>query len=87
MYVISTNTGKWIEGSNTEVTVEFDDEARAEAEKWSGPGENMLEKCFWRLLHDRWNEIDGTSVRFTVSRRDLLELIEKLRIANAETLN
>ena len=87
MYVLTTNTGKWIEGSNTEVVVEFDDEAKAEAEKWNGPGENMLEKCFWRLLHDRWDEIGGTSVRFRVSRRDVLELIERLRVANAETLN
>lgn len=87
MHVISVNTGEWIEGSNTEVFVEFEDDARAEAEKWSGPGENMLEKCFWRLLHERRAEVHGTSVRFRVSRRDVLGLIENLRIANAETLN
>ncbi len=87
MHVVSTNTSRWIEGSNTEIRVEFEDDARAEAEKWNGPGENMLEKCFWRLLSERWNEISGESVRFKVSRDEVLGLIERLRIANDEIVH
>jgi two-component sensor histidine kinase len=85
MHVVTTNTGEWVEGSSTEIRVEFDDEARAETEKWSGSGENMLEKCFWRLVHERWDEVHGPSVEFRLNRRDVLGLIERLRVANAKT--
>jgi hypothetical protein len=84
MYVITVNTNSWIEGSDTEIRLEFEDDARAEAEKWSGPSENMLEKCFWRLVHERWEEVRGASVRFKISRLDVLGLIERLRLVNAE---
>ncbi|MGD0903574.1 MAG: hypothetical protein ABR924_11605 [Terracidiphilus sp.] len=87
MHVVSTNTGLWIEGSNTEIRVEFEEEAKAEAEKLSGPGEKLLDKCFWRLVHEHWDEVRGASVEFKVDRRDLLGLIERLRLANAETVN
>jgi len=46
MQVLSVNTGSWITDSNTEIRVEFVDDAWAEAEKWNGPGGKMVEKCF-----------------------------------------
>jgi hypothetical protein len=87
VYVITTNTGGWIEGSNTDVRVEFEDDAKVEAELWSGPGENMLEKCVWRLLFERRGEVCGNSVTFTLGRRDVLGLIDRLRAANSEPVN
>ncbi|HEV2277295.1 MAG TPA: hypothetical protein VGS02_03895 [Acidobacteriaceae bacterium] len=81
------NTSGWIEGSNTEIRVEFDDDAWAEAEGWSGPGEKIVEKCFWRLVWERWDEVSGESVRFRVSRSDLLGLVERLQAANNEIVN
>ena len=87
MHVVTTNTSGWIEGSNTEIRVEFEDEAKAEAERWSGPGENMVEKCFWRLVHERWEEVKGTTVSFRVDKQDVLGLVQRLRLANAEISN
>ena len=87
MYVVTTNASGWIEGSNTNIRVEFEDDAKAEAEKWSGPGENMLEKCVWRLLYERRHEVQGALVSFRLSRQEVLELIERLRIANSESAN
>jgi hypothetical protein len=87
MYVVTTNKGSWVEGSNTDIRVEFEDDAKAEAEKWSGPGENMLEKCVWRLLYERRDDVRGTAVSFRLNRQDVLGLIERLRIANAEAVN
>ncbi|MGA2277432.1 MAG: hypothetical protein ABSG00_07500 [Terracidiphilus sp.] len=85
MYLVSVNTGDWVEGSNTEIRVEFDDEAKADAENGSNPGEKLLDKCFWRLVYERWEEVQGASVSFRVDRRVLLGLIERLRVAEAET--
>jgi hypothetical protein len=87
MYVVTTNTSGWIEGSNTAIRVEFEDDARAEAEKWSGPRENMLDKCVWRLLYERSDEVRGSSVTFTLNRREVLGLIERLKAANSESVN
>jgi hypothetical protein len=87
MQVLSVNTSSWIDGSNTEIRVEFEDDAWAEAEKWNGPGEKMVERCFWRLVSERWDEISGDSVRFIVNRNEVLGLIERLRIANNEIVN
>ena len=87
MYAMTTNTSGWIEGSNTEIRVEFEDDAKAEAERWSGPGENMLEKCVWRLLYERRDEVQGASVRFRLSKQEVLGLVERLRIANSESVN
>jgi hypothetical protein len=87
MYVITTNTSGWIEGSNTAIRLEFEDGAKSEAEKWSGPGENMLEKCVWRLLYERRDEVCGPSVTFTLSKREVLGLIDRIRIANSESVN
>jgi len=87
MHIVSTNTSGWIEGSNTEIRVEFEDDAKVEAEKWSGPGQNMLEKCVWRLLHERWEEVRGEQVVFVVSKRDVQGLLKRLRIANSESVN
>ena len=78
MYVITTNTSGWVKGSNTDIRVEFEDDAKAEAEIWSGPGENMLEKCVWRLLHERWIEVQGASVTFRLNRQGVSGLIERL---------
>ena len=87
MYVVTTNTSSWVEGTNTEVRIEFEDDAKAEAEKWNGPGESMLEKCVWRLLYEQRNEIHGVAVSFRLNKRDVMGLIERLRIANAEAVN
>jgi len=87
MYAVTTNTSGWIEGSNTEIRVEFEDDAKAEAERWSGPGENMLEKCVWRLLYERRDEVQDASVRFRLSKQEVLGLVERLRIANSESVN
>ncbi len=87
MYVVTTNTSGWIEGSNTEVRVEFEDEAKAETDKWCGLGENLLEKCVWRFLYERRDEVQGSSVVFKLNKRDVLGLIERLRTANAEAMN
>ena len=57
MYVVTTNTSGWIEGSNTEVRVEFEDEAKAETDKLWRLGENLLEKCVWRFLYERRDEV------------------------------
>ena len=87
MYVVSTNTGGWVEGTNTEIRIEFEDDAKAEADRWSGPAENMLEKCTWRVISERWDEVTGDSVTFRLSRPDVLGLIERLRQANLERPN
>jgi len=87
MHVVTTNTGGWIEGSNTEVRVEFEDEAKAEAERWSGPGENMVDGCVWRLLHERWDEVTGASVSFRLNRQDVLGLIDRLKSHDANSMN
>jgi hypothetical protein len=87
MYVVRTNTSRWVEGSNTEVRVEFEDDAKAEAESWNGPGEDMISKCFWRLLHERWEDVHGDSVTFVLSKRDVQGLVERLRFANSESVN
>jgi hypothetical protein len=87
MYVVTTNSGSWIQDSNTEIRVEFEDDAKAEADRWSGPGESMVEKCVWRFLYENRDEVHGSSVVFRLSKRDVLELIDRLRIANAEKLN
>ena len=87
MYVVSTNTGGWKKGSKTEIRIEFDDDAKLEAERWSGPAENMIDKCSWRLIYERRDEIEGDSVTFRLSKGDVLGLIEKLRLANSETAN
>ena len=85
MYLVSVNTGDWVEGSNTEIRVEFDDEAKTDAENGSNPGEKLLDKCFWRLVYERWGEVQGTSVSFKVDRQNLPGLIERLRAAEIET--
>jgi len=87
MYVVTTNTSGWIKDSNTEIRVEFEDDAKAEAESWNGSGENMLEKCVWRLLYERRDEVQGISVSFRLNRQDVLGLVERLRIANSESVN
>ena len=87
MYVVTTNTSGWIKGSNTEIRVEFEDDAKAEAERWNGPGENILEKCVWRLLYERRDEVQGTSVSFRLNKQEVLGLVERLRIANCESVN
>jgi hypothetical protein len=87
MYVVTTNTGGWVEGTNTEIRIEFDDDAKAEADKWSGPTKNMLEKCAWRVISERWDEVSGDSITIRLSRFDVLGLIERLRVANKETPN
>jgi hypothetical protein len=87
MHVVTANTGDWIEGTNTEIRVEFDDEATSEAARWSRPGEDMISKCFWRFVHEHWDEVRGACVSFTVGKREVQGLIARLRIANAETVN
>ena len=87
MYIVTTNTSAWIDGSNTEIRVEFEDDAKAEAERWSGPGENMLEKCVWRLLFERRDEVQGASVSFRLNRQEVLGLVERLRTAKSESAN
>jgi len=87
MYVVTTNTGGWVEGTNTEIRIEFDDDAKAEADKWSGPSENMLEKCAWRVISERWDGVSGDSITIRLGRSDVLGLIERLRVANKETPN
>ena len=87
MHVVTTNTGGWIQGSNTEIRVEFEDDAKSEADRWSGPGENMLEKCVWRFISEMRDEVHGPSVVFRLGKSDVLGLIERIRIANAEILN
>jgi hypothetical protein len=84
MYAITTSSEGWINRSSTKIRVEFDDDAKAEADQWSGPCENMLEKCVWRLLFERRDEVLGEFVRFKVTRDEVLGLIERLRIANNE---
>jgi hypothetical protein len=78
MYVITTNTSRCIEGTNTEIRVEFEEDARVEAEKWNGPDESMLSRCFWRLLYERWDEVRGDSVSFRLNKQDVLGLVERL---------
>ena len=46
MYLLSSTMRHTEDGSLTEIRIEFDDDAKAEAEKWSRPSENMLEKCY-----------------------------------------
>jgi len=87
VYIVTTNTSAWIDGSNTEIRVEFEDDAKAEAERWSGPGENMLEKCVWRLLFERRDEVQGASVSFRLNRQEVLGLVERLRTAKSESAN
>ena len=87
MYVVTTNTNGWIKDSNTSIRVEFEDDAKVEAERWSGPGENMVDKCVWRLLHERRDEVRGPSVTFSLNRRDVVGLIDRLRVANSESVN
>jgi len=87
MYVVTTNTNGWKKGPNTEIRVEFEDDAKAEADRWSGPGENMLEKCVWRFLREHLDELEGASVVFRLCKQDVLGLVERLRTANAEFVN
>ena len=87
MYVLTTKTSGWKEGPNTDVRVEFEDEAKAEADKWSGPGENMLEKCVWRFLSEHLDDLEGASVTFRLNQQDVLGLVERLRTANSESVN
>ncbi len=87
MYVVTTKTSDWKSGPNTDIRVEFEDDAKAEAEKWGGPGENMLEKCVWRFLSEHLDELEGASATFRLRKQDVLGLIERLRIANSESMN
>ena len=87
MYVVTTKTSDWKKGPNTEIRVEFEDDAKAEVDIWSGPGEKMLEKCVWRFLYEHLDDLEGASVTFRLSRQDVLGLIERLRIANDESVN
>jgi hypothetical protein len=86
MHTVWINTGEWMKGSNTEVRLEFEDDAKLEAEKWSGPGEKMLDKCFWRFVYENRDKIRGDRVTFRLNKQDVLGLIERLRVANAETI-
>jgi hypothetical protein len=74
-------------GTTTEIRIEFDDDAKSEAEKWNGPGENVLEKCYWRSVFEHIEECIGPSVTFRVSRADIFGLIERLKLANSESVN
>jgi hypothetical protein len=87
MYVLSVNTSKWLEGTNCEIRVEFEDDARLEAEKWSGPAENMIERCFWRLVYLKEAEIRGESVTFRLDRQAVLRLVQELHEGDSRKLN
>jgi hypothetical protein len=87
MYVLSSTMEHPEDGSATEIRIEFDDDAKAEAERGSGPGENMLEKCYWRSIYEHVDECRGPSVTFRLRQADVRGLIERLRIANPESLN
>ena len=87
MYWITVNTSGWVEGGNTEVKVGFTDQAKAEAERWSGPNEKLVERCFWRLLSERWDEVQGESVTFEVDLSTIKGLISRLPADEADKLN
>jgi hypothetical protein len=87
MYVLSSTMGHPEDGSTTEIRIEFDDDAKTEAERWSGPGENMLEKCYWRSVYEHIDECHGPSVTFQLKQADIRGLIERLRVASSESLN
>jgi hypothetical protein len=78
MHWITVNTSGWVEDGHTEIRVGFTDEAKAEAERWSGPSEKLIERCFWRLVSERWSEIQGTSVTFEVDLPTIQGLISRL---------
>ena len=78
MYVITTTTTDY----KTAIRVEFDDDAKQEAVRASRPGENMLERCCWRLIYNRDEQVKQAkedSVTLTVDRLEVLELIWQLR--------
>ncbi len=78
MYWINVNTSDWVDGGNTEIRVGFTNNARAEANKWSSPGEKLIERCFWRLVHERWSVIKGDTVMFEVDLETMRGLISRL---------
>ena len=75
------------DGTTTEVRIEFEDDAKVEAERWNGPGENMVEKCYWRSVYEHIDECTGPFVTFRLKLADIQGLIERLRSANAELPN
>jgi len=86
MYWISVNTSEWV-GGDTEIRVGFTDEATAEAERWSSPGEKLISRCFWRLLYERWDEVQGESVTFHVDLPTIKGLISRLPAFEEDSLN
>jgi hypothetical protein len=87
MYWITVNTSGWIEGGHTEIRVGFTDEAKAEAERWSVSGEKLIERCFWRLVQERWSEVTGDQVTFEVDLPTIEGLIRRLPADDASGLN
>ncbi|HEV2134804.1 MAG TPA: hypothetical protein VGR47_11170 [Terracidiphilus sp.] len=87
MYVLSSTMQHPEDGTTTEIRIEFEDDAKLEAERWSGPGENMVEKCYWRSVYEHIDECIGPSVTFRLKLADIQGLIERLRSVNAELLN
>jgi hypothetical protein len=75
VYVITTTSTDYL----TAIRIEFDDDAKEEAVRSSKLGESMLERCCWRLIYNRRDEVSGDSVTFSVSRKDVIELIWQLR--------
>jgi hypothetical protein len=73
LYVITTTTTD----DKTAIRIEFDDDARQEAIRASRPGESMLERCCWRLIYNRDEEIEQAkddSVTLRVDRSEASEL-------------
>ena len=78
MDVITTTTTDY----KTAIRIEFDDDAKQEAVRAPRPGENMLERCCWRPIYNRDEEIEQAkddSATLRVDRSEVLELIWQLR--------
>jgi hypothetical protein len=87
MYWLSVNTSGWVDGGHTEIRIGFTEEAKAEAELWSTPDEKLIERCFWRLVSERWDEIFGDSVTFEVDLPTMQRLISSLPAFEVDKLN
>jgi hypothetical protein len=78
MYWISVNTSSWVDGGHTEIRIGFTDEAKREADNWSTPNERLIDRCFWRLVSERWDEVAGDLVTFEVDLPTIKGLISRL---------